>query len=57
MRNIFLGNSYTKYGGETIPRPFSEKSKVSIPLDQYCKVLYSFFLLYAKVTTIELYWN
>ena len=55
MRNIFLGNSYTKYGGETIARPFSEKSKVSIPLDQLCKVLYSFFLLYAKVTTIELY--
>ena len=21
MRNIFLENSYTKYGGETIPRP------------------------------------
>ena len=23
MRNIFLENSYTKCGGETIPRPFS----------------------------------
>ena len=24
MRNFFLGKSYIKYGGETIPRPFSE---------------------------------
>ena len=34
MRNIFLEKSYTKFGGETIPRPFSEKSKLSIFLDQ-----------------------
>ena len=34
MRNIFLEKSYTKYGGETIPRPFSKKSKLSISLDQ-----------------------
>ena len=27
MRNIFLENSYTKCGGETIPRHFSKKSK------------------------------
>ena len=26
MRNIFLKKSYTKCGGETIPRPFSKKS-------------------------------
>ena len=25
MRNIFLVKSYTQYGGETIPRPFSKK--------------------------------
>ena len=25
MRNIFPENSYTKYGGETIPRPFYSK--------------------------------
>ena len=25
MRNIFLEKPYTKYGGETIPRPFSKK--------------------------------
>ena len=29
MRNIFLEKSYTKYGGETIPRSFSKKSKLS----------------------------
>ena len=40
MRNIFLENSYTKCGKETIPRPFSKKSKLSISLDQYSKVLY-----------------
>ena len=34
MRNIFLKNSYTKCGGETSPRPFSEKFKLSISLDQ-----------------------
>ena len=27
MRNIFLEKSYTKCDGETIPRPFSNKSK------------------------------
>ena len=35
IRNIFLEKSYTKYGGETIPRPFSKKSKLSKYLDQY----------------------
>ena len=34
MRNIFVEKSYTKCGGETIPRPFSKKSKLSISLDQ-----------------------
>ena len=33
MRNIFLEKSYTKYGGETSPRPFSGKLKLSIYLD------------------------
>ena len=27
LGNIFLEESYTKYGGETIPRPFFKKSK------------------------------
>ena len=34
MRNIFLEKSYTKSGGDTVPRPFSKKSKLSISLDQ-----------------------
>ena len=34
MRNIFVEKTYTKFGGETIPRSFSEKSKLSISLDQ-----------------------
>ena len=34
MRNIFLEKSHTKCGVETIPRPFSKESKLSIPLDQ-----------------------
>ena len=34
MRNIFLEKSCTKCGGETSPRPFSEKLKLSISLDQ-----------------------
>ena len=33
-RNIFPEKSYTKCGGETTPRPFSRKSKLSIPVDQ-----------------------
>ena len=34
VRNIFLEKSYTKCGGETIPRPFSKKSILDIPPDQ-----------------------
>ena len=57
MRNIFLKTSYTKCGGETSPRPFPEKLKLSIPLNQYSKVLYSLFLLYGKLRAIEIYGN
>ena len=32
--NIFLEKSYTKCGGETNRRPFSEKLKLSISLNQ-----------------------
>ena len=49
MRNVFLEKSYTKCDGETIPRPFSKKSKLSIFLDQHSKVLYSAPLLYVHV--------
>ena len=30
LRNIFLEKSCTKCGGETCPRPFSEKLKLSM---------------------------
>ena len=33
MGNIFTEKSYTKCVGETIPRHFSKKSKLSITLD------------------------
>ena len=33
MRNIFLEISYGKCGGETSPRPFSEKLKLGMSLD------------------------
>ena len=53
-RNIFLEKSNTKCGGETIPTPFSKKPKLNISLDQYSKVLYILFLLFAKLRTIEI---
>ena len=34
MRNIFLEKSFTKCGGETSPRAFYEKLKLSISVDQ-----------------------
>ena len=54
VRNIFVEKLYTKCAGETIPRPSSKKSKLSIPLDQKCKVLNSFFLLYANLRVIKI---
>ena len=54
MGNFSL-KSYTKCGGETIPRSFPKNLKLSISLDQCSKVLYSLSLLYAKLRAIELY--
>ena len=34
MRTIFFEKPFSKYGGETISRPFSKNSKLSISLDQ-----------------------
>ena len=34
MKNTFLEKSYRKCGGNTISRPFSKKSILSISLDQ-----------------------
>ena len=53
-RSIFVEKSYTKYDAETIPRPLSKISKLSISLDQQCKVLNSLFLLYANLRAIEI---
>ena len=55
MRNIFLEKSYIECGEETIPRPFSEKLKLNMSLDQWSKVLYRLFLLYAKLRIVEIY--
>ena len=54
VRNIFVEKSYTKCSGDTIPRPLSKKSKLSISLDQQCKVLNSLFLLYANLRAIKI---
>ena len=53
LRNIFLEKPFTKCGGETIPTLFFKKSKLSIYPDQYFKILYILFLLFAKLRTIE----
>ena len=34
MRNIFIEKSYTRCDRETIPRPFTNKSKLIVSLDQ-----------------------
>ena len=51
MRDIFRETPYIRCDGETSPRLFSEKLKLSISLDH--KVVYSLFLLYAKLRAIE----
>ena len=54
MRNVFLEKSYTKYGEETSPRPFSGRLKLSIALDQQPKVLRSLFLFNPKLRAIKI---
>ena len=54
MRNIFLEKSYTKCGGETIPRHFLKNSKLGISPDQYSKVVYILLLLFVKLRAIEI---
>ena len=55
MRSIFLEKSYSKYGGETSPRPLSKKLKLPISLDQWLKILNNLFLSYGKLRTIKIY--
>ena len=54
MTNIFLDKSYIKCDEESIPRPFSKISKLSISLDLYPKVLLGLFLLFAELRVIEI---
>ena len=55
MGNIFFEKSCTKCVGETSNRPFFGKSKLSLSLDQQSEVLYTLFLLYPKLRSIEIY--
>ena len=54
-RNIFVEKSYANFGGETSPRPFSKKLKLTTSLDQQPKVLYNLFILNAKLRVVEIY--
>ena len=54
LSNIFVEKSHIKYAAETIPRPLSKISKLSISLDQQYNVLNSLFLLYANMGAIEI---
>ena len=45
MTYTSLEKSYTKFGGETCPRPFFKKSKLSVSLDQQANVLYFVFII------------
>ena len=55
MIRIFLENTCTKCGGETVLRSFSKKLKLSKSLQQWSKVLYSLSLWYAKLNAIQKY--
>ena len=57
MKNIFLEKPYTKCDEETSPRPFSEKLKLSISLDQQSEFLFSSFYWIFKWMTITMYQN
>ena len=57
MRKIVLGKSYAKCGGEASPRAFSKKLKFTISLEQWSKVLHSFFLFYDKLRAFKIYWK
>ena len=49
LKKVFLEKSYTKCGGEASPRPFYNKSKLSMSIDQQSEMLSGLFLLYAQV--------
>ena len=49
MTKTFLEKSFTECGRETIPRPFSKKSKLSISQNQYSKNVIYFVLVVCQV--------
>ena len=55
MGKVLVKKLYTKCGEETSPRPYSQKLKLSISLDQQYRVLYSLFILHAKLAAINIY--
>ena len=55
MKNIFLEKPYTKCGGETSPRSFSEKLILNISLDQPSEFLFSSFYYISKWMTTTMY--
>ena len=57
LRSLFLEKPYANCVEETVPRPFSKKSKLSISLNQYSEVLFILFLLFGKLRTFESDWN
>ena len=52
-RKLFFKKPYTKYDGETIPRPKRNQNLVHLWINSL-KVLYSLFLLYANLRAIEI---
>ena len=55
MENIFFEKAYTKCGGETSLRPFPEKLKLSISLDQQSEFLLSLFYCISKWMTTTMH--
>ena len=53
MRNGFCFKNLTQNAVEKLFPEAFEKPKLIISLDQWCKVLYSLFLLYARLRTIQ----
>ena len=49
IRNIFLEQSYIKFGDDTSPKLFSKKSKLGISLGQQSEILFSLLLLYVQL--------
>ena len=56
-RNVFPEKSWTKYGGETSPRPFFVKSKLNISLDHSLKFYTVSFCRMTSSRTTKIHWN